>query len=73
MRFTKTLMMTTSLALMAGGASAQDLTFVSWGGAYQNSQQKAYVEPWLAQNPDVSVTWDESSAEAAPAGDERGR
>ena len=64
MRFTKTLMMTTSLALMAGGASAQDLTFVSWGGAYQNSQQKAYVEPWLAQNPDVSVTWDESSAEA---------
>ena len=43
---------------------ANEMTLVSWGGAYQNSQQKAYVEPYVADNPDVSVTWDESSAEA---------
>src|SRR5690606_41483111 len=47
-----------------GTASAIDLTFVSWGGAYQNSQLKAYVEPYVAEHPDVNVVWDESSGEA---------
>ncbi|MBT9384003.1 extracellular solute-binding protein [Pseudooceanicola sp. CBS1P-1] len=64
MQLTKTLLAGTALALLAGGASAMDLTFVSWGGAYQNSQLKAYVEPYVKEHPDVSVTWDESSAEA---------
>ncbi|MFS4436915.1 extracellular solute-binding protein [Paracoccaceae bacterium GXU_MW_L88] len=58
----------TALTALGGFAIAQematDLTFVSWGGAYQNSQQKAYVEPYIEANPDVSVTWDESSNEA---------
>ena len=59
-----------SAALFAAGgmAAAQDmandLTLVSWGGAYQNSQQKAYVEPYIEMHSDVTVTWDESSAEA---------
>jgi len=43
---------------------SNEMTIVSWGGAYQNSQLKAYVEPYLEMNPDVSVVWDESSAEA---------
>ena len=43
---------------------ADSMTLVSWGGAYQSSQQRAYVEPYLEMNPDVSVSWDESSAEA---------
>ncbi|WP_204112732.1 extracellular solute-binding protein [Shimia biformata] len=55
-------------ALVAPAAFAADmadeLTLVSWGGAYQASQQKAYVEPYLAANPDVKIIWDESSAEA---------
>lgn len=55
---------TTALTLAAGTASAIDLTFVSWGGAYQNSQLKAYVEPYVAEHPDVNVVWDESSGEA---------
>ena len=64
MTIRKTLLWTGAAALAAGTASAQDLTFVSWGGAYQASQQKAYVEPYLADHPELSITWDESSAEA---------
>ncbi|SNR34258.1 extracellular solute-binding protein [Puniceibacterium sediminis] len=68
MIFKKTLMATTALTVAASGAFAQDMadsmTIVSWGGAYQSSQQKAYSEPYVAMHPDVSVTWDESSNEA---------
>ncbi|ROU00336.1 extracellular solute-binding protein [Histidinibacterium lentulum] len=77
MKMTKLLMTTTALTLAAGVSFAQDmespvagepmaddLTFVSWGGAYQNSQQQAYVVPYLEMNPDVSISWDERSAEA---------
>lgn len=77
MKMTKTLMATTALTLCAGMAVAQDsesptagepmtdeMTIVSWGGAYQESQLHAYVEPYQEMNPDVEVTWDESSAEA---------
>ena len=49
MKLTTTLLATTALTVAAVSAHAQDmansLTLVSWGGAYQNSQQKAYVEP----------------------------
>ncbi len=35
--------------LVASGAKAEDtLTVVSWGGAYQESQRKAYYEPFMA-------------------------
>lgn len=69
MKLTKTLMVSTALTVAAGtaiadGHMASDMTLVSWGGAYQNSQQKAYVEPYIANNPGVSAVWDESSAEA---------
>ena len=69
MNFTKTLMATTALTALAGtaiadGHMASDMTLVSWGGAYQSSQQKAYVEPYIANNAGVSAVWDESSAEA---------
>lgn len=69
MKLTKTLMATTCLAMgasvaMADSHMANEMTIVSWGGAYQESQLKAYVEPYLAANPDVTVIWDESSAEA---------
>ncbi|MGS4946187.1 extracellular solute-binding protein [Meridianimarinicoccus sp. RP-17] len=62
------LMTGTAMALAMTPALAQemstDMTIVSWGGAYQNSQNEAYVKPYLEMNPDVSVTWDESSNEA---------
>lgn len=49
---------------MADGHMASDMTLVSWGGAYQASQQNAYVAPYLAMNDGVTAVWDESSAEA---------
>ncbi len=68
MTLTRTLMATSALALCAGGLSAQEMademTLVSWGGAYQASQQNAYVAPYLEMNAGVTATWDESSAEA---------
>jgi putative spermidine/putrescine transport system substrate-binding protein len=60
-------------ALPVAGAVAQDLppcencadamTIVSWGGAYQTSQLKAYVEPYVAATG-IDVVWDESSSDA---------
>lgn len=41
---------------------ADSLTIVSWGGAYQAMQQKAYVQPYAAATG-VSIVWDESSNE----------
>ncbi|WP_417277586.1 extracellular solute-binding protein [Celeribacter sp.] len=45
-------------------AVAEDMTIVSWGGAYQSSQQKAYTEPYAEMKPDFNAIWDESSGEA---------
>lgn len=60
-------------ALPVAGFSADDIaacddctdamTVVSWGGAYQTSQQKAYTEPYAAATK-TKFTWDESSNEA---------
>jgi putative spermidine/putrescine transport system substrate-binding protein len=69
----KTLFGVTALAALPMVGVAQDLppcenctdamTVVSWGGAYQNSQQKAYAEPYAALTG-TTFTWDESSNEA---------
>ena len=70
MKLTKTLLATSALTVAGLSAyagshgMADSMTLVSWGGAYQNSQLKAYVEPYVANNAGVSVSWDESSAEA---------
>ncbi|UWQ49796.1 extracellular solute-binding protein [Leisingera caerulea] len=68
MKISKLSALAVTTALCAPSAFAEEmaneLTLVSWGGAYQASQHKAYVEPYLAQNPDVKIIWDESSAEA---------
>jgi len=57
-----------STALLAPMAHAQDMadsmTLVSWGGAYQTSQVKAYSDPYKAMHPDIEVVWDSSSNEA---------
>jgi putative spermidine/putrescine transport system substrate-binding protein len=53
------------LALSA--AQAQDpvsLTIVSWGGAYTASQVNAYHEPYMAENPHVTIINDDGSANA---------
>jgi putative spermidine/putrescine transport system substrate-binding protein len=35
----------TALAMAGGAATAEDMTLVSWGGAYQASQKAAYADP----------------------------
>lgn len=51
-------------SLVAGVASAEDMTIVSWGGAYSASQQAAYHDPYMEMHSDVKIINDESSAEA---------
>jgi len=67
MKLTKTLLATAALTVTAGAAIAADMadkmTIVSWGGAYSNSQLKAYHEPYM-KNTGVEIINDESSAEA---------
>ncbi|MEP1353988.1 MAG: extracellular solute-binding protein [Tateyamaria sp.] len=69
MKLAKTLMATTALTVASGtafadGHMASEMTLVSWGGAYQSSQQNAYVAPYVEMNAGVTAVWDESSAEA---------
>ncbi len=40
------------------------LTIVSWGGAYTQSQVRAYHEPWMELNPHVTIVNDDGSANA---------
>ncbi len=48
------------VAAMMGGASARDLTVVSWGGSYQDAQRKAYFEPYqkATGNKLIEDSWD---------------
>jgi len=63
MTFTKTLLASTAFAFAAGLVAAQEMTIVSWGGAYTASQMKAYHEPYMALNSSVTIINDDSSAE----------
>ena len=58
------LLASSALVVVAGAAMAEPMTLVSWGGAYQASQDKAYAKPYMADNADIQIIWDESSAEA---------
>ena len=63
MNLTKTLLLATVLSTAAGGVIAQEMTIVSWGGAYSKSQLKAYHEPY-SEKSGVTIINDDSSAEA---------
>ncbi|MGY6570300.1 MAG: ABC transporter substrate-binding protein, partial [Salinarimonas sp.] len=54
-------------AAITAGAYAQEpvtLTIVSWGGAYTQSQVRAYHEPYMEKNPHVTIVNDDGSANA---------
>ena len=63
MKLTKTLLATTALTVAAGAVAAEEMTIVSWGGAYSKSQLKAYHEPY-SEKTGVTIINDDSSAEA---------
>ena len=56
-------MVAAGVAFAGGSAQATDLTIVSWGGAYTTSQQKAYHDPYMQANPDVTIVNDDSANE----------
>jgi putative spermidine/putrescine transport system substrate-binding protein len=67
MKLTKMTALALSTAICAPMAFAADMTdemtIVSWGGAYSNSQLKAYHEPYM-EKTGVKIINDESSNEA---------
>lgn len=68
MKLTTKLMATSALVLApfaagAEGEMSNEMTIVSWGGAYSASQQNAYHDPYM-EKTGVSIINDESSAEA---------
>jgi len=64
--FIKCSLATAVLATSVSTAQAKtEMVVVSWGGAYTKSQQKAYHEPYMKNNPDIKIINDDSSAEAA--------
>ncbi|MCV3269913.1 extracellular solute-binding protein [Roseobacter sinensis] len=67
MKLTKTLLASTALTVASGmafadGHMASEMTIVSWGGAYSNSQQKAYHDPYM-EKTGITIINDESSPE----------
>ena len=45
-------------------ASAETLVISSWGGAYEESQRRAYAEPFIAKNPGLEIIWEAKSNDA---------
>lgn len=65
MRVLRTFVGAASAITMATAAvAAEDMVIVSWGGAYSASQKAAYSDPYMAENADINIINDESSAEA---------
>ncbi|SLN27663.1 hypothetical protein ROA7450_01121 [Roseovarius albus] len=63
MTLTKTLLTTTALTVAAGAVAAEEMTIVSWGGAYTKSQKNAYHDPY-SEKTGITIINDDSSAEA---------
>ncbi len=61
MKLTKTLLATSALVITGGAAAmAEELTVVSWGGAYTKSQIEAYHKPWMAKTGNTILSEDYS-------------
>ncbi len=66
MKFTSSLLTASAFAVASAtafSASAEEMTIVSWGGAYLKSQQNAYHDPY-SKKTGVKIINDDSSAEA---------
>jgi putative spermidine/putrescine transport system substrate-binding protein len=58
MTFKTLLLGTAATVFVAGTAAANDLTVVSWGGAYTKSQVEAYQKPWMAKTGKTIISED---------------
>ncbi|MEX0807470.1 MAG: ABC transporter substrate-binding protein [Dongiaceae bacterium] len=57
-------MAATAVGLAIAPAQAEDMVFVSWGGAYQSAQHEAYVKPF-GKETGINVIEEEYSGEVA--------
>lgn len=64
MKLTHVVLGAAAAALLSSAALAEEMTIVSWGGAYSASQDKAYNQPYMANNPGLNIINDTSSNEA---------
>ena len=64
MKLKKLALALTASVFASSAALAEDMTIVSWGGAYSASQNNAYHKPYMANNPGINIINDESAAEA---------
>lgn len=64
MKMTRLLTAATAAAIMLSSAQAEEMTIVSYGGAYSESQNKAYHQPYLVENPGIAIKNDDSSNES---------
>ncbi len=62
---TKTLLATVAAGVVSIAHAETTMVVVSWGGAYTKSQQRAYHEPYMANNPGVTIVNDDSASEGA--------
>jgi putative spermidine/putrescine transport system substrate-binding protein len=58
------LVLALALGIAASAAAQEKLTVVSWGGAYQESQRKAFMEPY-AKDTGTQITEEEYNGEVA--------
>ena len=58
MTFRTILLGTAATVFVAGTAAANDLTVVSWGGAYTKSQVEAYHKPWMEKTGKTIISED---------------
>ena len=63
MNLAKTMLTTAALSVAASAVAAQEMTIVSWGGAYTKSQKNAYHDPY-SEKTGITIINDDSSAEA---------
>lgn len=52
------------LSLASSAQAETELVVVSWGGAYTASQQNAYHDPYMKNNPGIKIINDDSAGEA---------
>ncbi len=58
------MMLAAGTVVGTSSALAEDMTIVSFGGAYSASQNNAYHQPYMIQNPGISIINDDSSNDA---------
>ncbi len=61
----QTLLATAAAGVVATAYAETTMVVVSWGGAYTESQQRAYHEPYMKLNPGIKIVNDDSASEGA--------